>query len=74
VPGEPFVDYQIDWRNRCFVCDTLFLNYANGNLGYFPTLHAASPEYNATNTATYVSPTRAPSSTALVRITRCWGG
>ena len=57
VPGEPFVDHQIDWRNRCPVRDALFMGYANGNLGYFPTIRAASlGGYGAANTATYVQP------------------
>jgi hypothetical protein len=57
VPGEPFVDYQIDWRNRCPVRDAFFMGYANDALGYFPTIHAASlGGYGAANTATYVPP------------------
>ena len=57
VPGEPFVDYQIDWRNRCPVRDSFFMGYANGALGYFPTIRAASlGGYGAANTATYVPP------------------
>jgi hypothetical protein len=55
VPGEPFVDHQIDWRNRCPVRDAFFLGYANGALGYFPTIRAAAlGGYGAANTATYV--------------------
>lgn len=57
VPGEPFVDYQIDWRNRCPVRDAFFMGYANDALGYFPTIRAASlGGYGAANTATYVQP------------------
>jgi len=57
VPGEPFVEHQIDWRNRCPVKDALFLGYANGGLGYFPTLRAAAlGGYGAANSATYVQP------------------
>jgi len=57
VPGEPFVDYQIDWRNRCPVRDAFFVAYANDALGYFPTIRAASlGGYGAANTATYVPP------------------
>jgi len=57
VPGEPFVDYQIDWRNRCPVRDAFFMGYANDALGYFPTIRAASlGGYGAANTATYVPP------------------
>ncbi len=57
MPGEPFVEHQIDWRNRCPVRDALFLGYANGSLGYFPTIRAAAlGGYGAANTATYVQP------------------
>jgi len=57
VPGEPFVDYQIDWRNRCPVRDAFFLGYANAALGYFPTIRAASlGGYGAGNMATAVQP------------------
>ncbi len=55
MPGEPFVDYQIAWRDRCPVRDALFLGYANGDYGYFPTIRAASlGGYGAGNSATYV--------------------
>ena len=57
MPGEPFVDFQIDWRNRCPVRDAFFLGYANGSFGYFPTLRAASlGGYGAANTATWIEP------------------
>ena len=57
VPGEPFVDYQIDWRNRCPVRDAFFLGYANAALGYFPTIRAAAlGGYGAANMATAVQP------------------
>jgi hypothetical protein len=57
MPGEPFVEFQMDWRNRCPVRDTFFLGYANGSLGYFPTIRAAAlGGYGAANTATYVQP------------------
>jgi Neutral/alkaline non-lysosomal ceramidase, N-terminal len=55
MPGEPFVEHQIDWRNRCPVRDAFFLGYANGSLGYFPTIRAAAlGGYGAANAATYV--------------------
>jgi len=57
MPGEPFVDFQIDWRNRCPVRDAFFLGYANGDFGYFPTIRAASlGGYGAANTATRIEP------------------
>jgi hypothetical protein len=55
MPGEPFVDYQINWRDRCPVRDAFFLGYANGYYGYFPTVRAASlGGYGAANAATWV--------------------
>jgi hypothetical protein len=57
MPGEPFVEFQIDWRNRCPVRDAFFMGYANGSFGYFPTIQAASlGGYGAANTATFVEP------------------
>jgi neutral ceramidase len=57
VPGEPFVNFQIDWRNRCPVRDAFFLGYANGSFGYFPTIYAASlGGYGAADTATWIEP------------------
>jgi hypothetical protein len=57
LPGEPFVELQIDWRNRCPVRDAFFVGYTNGSFGYFPTLKAASlGGYGAANTATWLQP------------------
>jgi hypothetical protein len=55
MPGEPFVDYQINWRDRCPVRDALFLGYANGYVGYFPTIRAAATGgYGAASSTTWV--------------------
>jgi neutral ceramidase len=55
MPGEPFVDYQIDWRNRCPVPDAFFMGYSTGDFDYFPTIRAATyGGYGAANTATRV--------------------
>jgi hypothetical protein len=55
MPGEPFVDFQIDWRNRCPVPDGLFLGYTNGYYGYFPTIRAAARGgYGASGSTTWV--------------------
>jgi hypothetical protein len=55
LPGEPFVDFQYDWRNRCPVPDAFFMGYSDGNFGYFPTVLAASRGgYGAASTATSV--------------------
>ena len=55
MPGEPFVEYQISWREKCPVRDAFFLGYANGYNGYFPTIRSASMGgYGAANPATWV--------------------
>jgi len=55
VPGEPFVDFQINWRDRCPAPTTLFLGYTNGYNGYFPTVAAASRGgYGAASASTWV--------------------
>ena len=41
MPGEPFVEFAIDFRARCPVEDAFFVGYANGYYGYFPTIRAA---------------------------------
>jgi neutral ceramidase len=56
VPGEPFVDFQINWRDRCAVRDCLLLGYTNGYFDYFPTiLAAAQGGYGAADSNTYVA-------------------
>lgn len=55
MPGEPFVEYQIEWRQRCPVRDAFLLGYANGYNGYFPSIHSATlGGYGAANPATWV--------------------
>jgi hypothetical protein len=55
MPGEPFVEYQIMWRQRCPVPDSFFIGYANGYNGYFPTIRSATlGGYGAANPATWV--------------------
>jgi hypothetical protein len=55
MPGEPFVDFQISWRDRAPVREALFLGYANGYMGYFPTISAASRGgYGAASATTWV--------------------
>lgn len=57
MPGEPFVDFQIDWRTRCPVPDAFFLGYTNAALGYLPTIRAAAlGGYGAANSATSLPP------------------
>jgi len=56
LPGEPFVDFQINWRDRCPVRDAFFVGYANGYLDYFPTIRAAAEGgYGAGDSDTYVA-------------------
>jgi neutral ceramidase len=55
VPGEPFVEFQMNWRDRCPVPTAFFLGYTNGYYGYFPTIAAASRGgYGAASTSTWV--------------------
>jgi neutral ceramidase len=55
MPGEPFVDFQTDYRARCPVSDCFFLGYTNGYYGYFPTLKAAAEGgYGAVSVTTWV--------------------
>jgi len=55
MPGEPFVQFQMDWRNRCPVPESFFMGYTDADFGYFPTIPAATyGGYGAANTATRV--------------------
>ena len=55
MPGEPFVNFQINWRDRCPVQAAFFLGYTNGYFDYFPTIEAASEGgYGAGDSNTYV--------------------
>jgi hypothetical protein len=57
MPGEPFVDFQINWRDRCPVRNAFLVGYANGYYDYIPTLRAASEGgYGAGDSDTYVEP------------------
>jgi len=55
MPGEPFVNFQMNWRQRCPVPDAFFLGYTNGYFGYFPTIRAATlGGYGAASASTWV--------------------
>ena len=55
MPGEPFVEFQTQWRARCPVRDCLFLGYTNGYFGYLPTIRAASwGGYGASHPSTFI--------------------
>ncbi|HEV2426276.1 MAG TPA: neutral/alkaline non-lysosomal ceramidase N-terminal domain-containing protein [Terriglobia bacterium] len=57
MPGEPFVNFQINWRDRCPVGDAFFLGYANGYYGYFPTIEASTQGgYGAASSSTFIEP------------------
>jgi len=56
MPGEPFVDFQINLRDRCPVENCILLGYTNGYFDYFPTIQAASEGgYGAGDSDTYVA-------------------
>ncbi len=56
MPGEPFVDFQESWRDRCPVRACFFLGYANGYYDYIPTIRAATQGgYGAGDSNTYVA-------------------
>jgi hypothetical protein len=42
MPGEPYVDHQIEFRDRLPGIDTILAGYSNGYVGYLPTLRAAT--------------------------------
>ncbi len=57
LPGEPFVDFQINFRDRCPVPYAFFAGYTNGYYDYIPTIQAASEGgYGAGDSNTYVAP------------------
>jgi neutral/alkaline ceramidase-like enzyme len=41
MPGEPFVDFAMNFRARSPVAEAFFVGYANGYYAYFPTIKAA---------------------------------
>jgi hypothetical protein len=41
MPGEPFVDFGLAFRDRSPAVHSFFGGYANGYFGYFPTIRAA---------------------------------
>ena len=55
LPGEPFVEFQMQLRARSPLPDSYIMGYSNGTYGYFPTVAAAvRGGYGANNTATSV--------------------
>jgi neutral ceramidase len=57
MPGEPFVDFQTNWRSRCPVRDSFFAGYADGYHGYFPTIDETTlGGYGTASVTTWVEP------------------
>ncbi|MFN7993023.1 MAG: neutral/alkaline non-lysosomal ceramidase N-terminal domain-containing protein [Bryobacteraceae bacterium] len=57
LSGEPFVDFQTNWRSRCPVQDAFFAGYANGYHGYFPTIEETTlGGYGTASVTTWVEP------------------
>jgi neutral ceramidase len=55
MPGEPFLEFQMNMRARCPVEHCFFLGYTNGYYGYFPTIKAAvEGGYGAQSATTWV--------------------
>src|SRR5262245_3845153 len=42
MPGEPYVEHQISFRDRLPGLDTVLAGYTNGYLGYIPTIRVAA--------------------------------
>ena len=56
MPGEPFVEFQMQLRARSPLPNTYLLGYTDGSFGYFPPLRAAiQGGYGANSTATQVA-------------------
>jgi hypothetical protein len=55
MPGEPFVNFQMNWRDRCPARVCIVLGYTNGYFDYLPTIDAAAEGgYGAADSNTYV--------------------
>lgn len=55
MPGEPFVEFQMNWRGRCPVKNSFFMGFANGYFGYLPTIQVATEGgYGAAHATTWV--------------------
>jgi hypothetical protein len=55
MPGEPFLEFQTEWRRRCPVRNSLFVGYANAHCGYLPTIRtAAEGGYGSSDSSTWI--------------------
>ena len=76
MPGEPFTEFGINFRERAPVPDAFFVGYANGYYGYFPTLRAAVEGgygANSLTTRTEVGAGEAMVNHALVKLYQMLG-
>jgi hypothetical protein len=76
MPGEPFVEFGINFRERAPVPSAFFVGYANGYYGYFPTLRAAVEGgygANSLTTRTEVGAGEAMVNHALVKLYKMLG-
>jgi hypothetical protein len=57
VPGEPFLAFQVRLANESPIANSWMLGFADGYLGYFPTIRAAAEGgYGADGIETWVEP------------------
>jgi hypothetical protein len=56
MPGEVFVEFQTELKQRSPVRDTFLVGYTNGYHAYFPTIRDAAAGGYGGKTATYVEP------------------
>ena len=76
MPGEPFTDFGLSFRDRSPAQASFFAGYANGYFGYFPTIRAAvEGGYGAEGlvASTEVGAGEAMLDTALIRLYKLLG-
>jgi neutral ceramidase len=76
MPGEPFTDFGLSFRDRSPAQASFFAGYANGYFGYFPTIRAAvEGGYGAEGLVarTEVGAGEAMLDTALIRLYKLLG-
>ncbi len=56
MPGEVFVQFQLDLKKRSPIPTTLLVGYTNGYHAYFPSIRDAAAGAYGGKTATYVAP------------------
>ena len=68
MPGEIFVQYQLELKGNAPVKNTLLCGYANGYLGYFPTVRDSAARGYGGAEATFVGVGAADKLTTLAEI------